>query len=345
MRGSRRSVSLLLPGLAALGLALPAAVAAASVGAASAPSGPPSGGAEFGQPNGRPSAARPVASIFRVGRHTLTEGAAPRLALRIDQRGVPAVRARVVFRPVRGNGTVLRLDLGRVRTGRLLHPAWPSSAVLRAGRYVVALHAVGPAGGTLLRRAWASGRAPLTVRAPKKPPPPPAPAPAPAPAPVPAPAPIVAPPAPVIPDPGISAEGVFPVQGPHGFGGDDARFGAGRAGHIHEGQDVVAAEGVPVVAPLPGTIVARDYQASAAGFYLTLDATDGRSLFFAHCAKDTFAVALGQVVAAGQQLCRVGHTGDASGPHLHFEIWVGGWRRSAASRPIDPLAQLQAWDH
>jgi murein DD-endopeptidase MepM/ murein hydrolase activator NlpD len=43
-------------------------------------------------------------------------------------------------------------------------------------------------------------------------------------------------------------------------------------------------------------------------------------------------------------MCLVGHTGDATGPHLHFEIWVGGWRVDAASHPIDPLADLQAWD-
>ncbi|HWI74976.1 MAG TPA: M23 family metallopeptidase, partial [Baekduia sp.] len=146
-------------------------------------------------------------------------------------------------------------------------------------------------------------------------------------------------------DPGVTNDGVFPVAGAHTFGGADARFGAGRTGHIHEGQDVVAAEGTPVVAPLAGTVVARDYQASGAGFYLTMDAADGRSFFFAHCQKDTFAVTVGQTVAAGQQLCRVGHTGDATGPHLHFEIWLGGWRRDKASHPIDPLPQLQAWDH
>jgi murein DD-endopeptidase MepM/ murein hydrolase activator NlpD len=75
-----------------------------------------------------------------------------------------------------------------------------------------------------------------------------------------------------------------------------------------------------------------------------MDAADGRSFFFAHCQKDTFAVTVGQAVAAGQQLCRVGHTGDASGPHLHFEIWLGGWRRDKTSAPVDPLPQLQAWD-
>ena len=326
-----RGPSLLLPGLLALSLVLPAGAAHAattspSVGAAAAPSGVRSGGAEFGQPNGRPSAAHPVATVFRIGRHTIVEGTAPRLAVRIDQRGVPTVSARVAFRPVHGNGTVATVALGHVRTGRLLHPAWPSSVALKPGRYLVSLHASGPAGGRLLRRASASGKAPLTVR--PKPAPPRTP-------------PVFAPPLTPAPDPGVTDDGVFPVAGAHSYGDG---FGAARDGHTHEGVDVVAAEGVPVVAPLAGTVVARDYQASAAGFYLTLDASDGRSFFFAHCRQDTFAVTVGQAVAAGQQLCRVGHTGDASGPHLHFEIWVGGWRRDKASRPVDPLAQLRAWD-
>ena len=240
------------------------------------------------------------------------------------------VTARVVFRPIGGSGSVVRVDLGRIRTGLLLHPTWPSAAVLKPGRYVVSLHATGPAGGQLLRRASASGKAPLTVKA--------------KPAPLATP-PVVAPPA----VPGrrtraspTTASSRSPVR--TRFGGDDARFGAGRKGHGHQGQDVLAAEGMPVVAPLAGTIIARDYQASAAGFYLTMDAADGRSFFFAHCQKDTFAVTVGQAVAAGQQLCRVGQTGDASGPHLHFEIWIGGWRRDKASVPVDPLAQLLAWD-
>jgi murein DD-endopeptidase MepM/ murein hydrolase activator NlpD len=323
--------SLLLPGLLALGLALPAASAHAGVGAATTPSEPRSGGAEFGQPNGRPSAAHPVATTFRIGRHTLVEGSAPALAVRIDQRGVRSVTARVAFRPVHGNGTVATLQLGRIRTGRLLHPKWPASVALKPGRYIVSLHASGPAGGQLLRRASASGKAPLTVKA--KPAPP-------APAPLKTP-PVVAPPVAAPANPGVTNDGVFPVSGAHTYGDG---FGAGRAGHTHEGQDILAAEGTPVVAPLAGTVVARDYQASAAGFYLALDAADGRSFFFAHCQQDTFAVTVGQAVAAGQQLCRVGHTGDATGPHLHFEIWLGGWRRDKASTPIDPLAQLQAWD-
>ena len=44
--------------------------------------------------------------------------------------------------------------------------------------------------------------------------------------------------------------GIFPVQGAYSFGGPDSRFGAAREGHAHQGQDIAAAEGTPVVSPV-----------------------------------------------------------------------------------------------
>jgi murein DD-endopeptidase MepM/ murein hydrolase activator NlpD len=141
--------------------------------------------------------------------------------------------------------------------------------------------------------------------------------------------------------------GVFPVQGAFGFGGDDARFGAGRTGHIHQGQDVVADSGTPIVAPIAGTITWKANQPSAAGIYLVMrgaggDSGDVRDYVFMHIKRGTVLVAPGDVVQAGQQLAQVGATGDASGPHLHFEIWLGGWFVRGGA-PVDPLPQLQAW--
>ena len=136
--------------------------------------------------------------------------------------------------------------------------------------------------------------------------------------------------------------GVFPVQGPYSFGGPDARFGAGRVGHIHQGQDVVAASGQAIVAPVAGTVMWEANQPSAAGIYLVEHGADGRDYVFMHIKDHTLQVRVGDALAPGEQLAQVGATGDASGPHLHFEIWVGGWYARGGA-PIDPLPQLRRW--
>ena len=151
---------------------------------------------------------------------------------------------------------------------------------------------------------------------------------------------------PVAPVPAPSAPstsaGVFPVSGPYSFGGRDARFGAARNGHIHQGQDVIAASGEPIVAPLSGTILWKANQPAGAGIYLIEHASDGRDYAFMHIRPHTTRVTVGDAVRAGEQLAEVGETGDATGPHLHFEIWIGGWG-TKTGKPIDPLPQLKRW--
>jgi murein DD-endopeptidase MepM/ murein hydrolase activator NlpD len=94
---------------------------------------------------------------------------------------------------------------------------------------------------------------------------------------------------------------------------------------------------------LPGTIITTGDQPSAAGWYVAEHTGVGLDFFFAHCRAGSLAVTAGEAVHAGQALCTVGQTGDATTPHLHFEIWVGGWR-AAGGNPIDPLPYLEAWE-
>ena len=104
----------------------------------------------------------------------------------------------------------------------------------------------------------------------------------------------------------------------------------------------MTAEGTPVLAPMAGTVESASYQAGGAGYYVVEHTTVGLDFFFAHCQAGSLAVAAAQAVTPGQALCRAGQTGDATAPHLHFEIWVGGWQ-APTGHPIDPLPYLEAW--
>ncbi len=288
----------------------------------------PAGGAEYGSASLRPAVR--VRSL-RLTRARVLRGSTPRLAVRIERRGASTVRVRVTLR---GAGTTRTLPLRQIATGRTVVLHLP--ATLRPGHYRVGLVARGLRGDKPVRARSVQ----LTVRPrpkvkakPKPKPQPTTPAPT---------TPTNAPTTPVPPSLG-GTSGVFPVRGTYSLGGDDARFGAGRTGHKHEGQDISAASGTPVVAPLAGEILFNDYQAHGAGRYIVLHATNGWDMMFAHCLAGSATLDPGAQVAAGDQLCLVGATGDASGPHLHFELWPNGWRHLKGTRPIDPLPQLRSW--
>jgi murein DD-endopeptidase MepM/ murein hydrolase activator NlpD len=135
---------------------------------------------------------------------------------------------------------------------------------------------------------------------------------------------------------------VFPVRGPHDYGEGGAAFGAGRAGHMHEGQDVMADCGTPLVAARGGIVVMRARQALAGNYLVIQDPITGMSNMYAHL-RAPATVRRGQRVETGQPIGVVGQTGDASACHLHFELWTApGWYQGGA--PIDPLPTLQAWD-
>lgn len=135
----------------------------------------------------------------------------------------------------------------------------------------------------------------------------------------------------------------FPLHGRFGFGGEDSRFGAGRPGHTHQGQDIPAPHGTPVLAPRGGRVRTVAFQAAGAGHYVVLDgAGEDRDYVFMHLATGSVRVRPGQTVRTGQRLGSVGNTGVSGGPHLHFEVWEGGpWQ--AGGRPVDPLPYLKGW--
>jgi hypothetical protein len=135
---------------------------------------------------------------------------------------------------------------------------------------------------------------------------------------------------------------LFPVRGRHNFGSSGARFGAGRSGHSHQGQDVMAACGTPLRAARGGVVKEKKYH-SAAGNYLVIDAA-GTSVDHGYMHLRTPSpYKVGDRVHTGDQIGVVGETGDATACHLHFEEWSGpGWY--SGGRPFDPLADLKAWD-
>ncbi|MGH2923045.1 MAG: peptidoglycan DD-metalloendopeptidase family protein, partial [Solirubrobacterales bacterium] len=82
---------------------------------------------------------------------------------------------------------------------------------------------------------------------------------------------------------------VFPVPGAHDYGGPQARFGAGRSGHSHQGQDVFAACGEPLVSAQAGNVKVSAYQGSGAGHYLVITGVDGIDYVYMHLQKASWA--------------------------------------------------------
>lgn len=140
----------------------------------------------------------------------------------------------------------------------------------------------------------------------------------------------------------VKANHVFPIVGKHDFGGAGADFGSGRAGHSHQGHDVFARCGTPLVAARGGRVQANKFHA-AAGNYLVIDADgSGTDYVYMHMAERS-PFARGDKVATGQRIGAVGDTGNARGCHLHFELWSApGYYEGG--HPFDPLPALKAWD-
>ena len=137
--------------------------------------------------------------------------------------------------------------------------------------------------------------------------------------------------------PPATTGGVFPVKGRWSYGTATNRFGGGRN---HQGQDIFAACGTPVAAALPGRVVVARSGGNE-GNYAVTEATDGTQQAYLHMQRPA-TVQPGDQVTAGQAIGRVGETGNASGCHLHFELWTAPGRFTGGS-PRDPKPDLDRW--
>lgn len=109
------------------------------------------------------------------------------------------------------------------------------------------------------------------------------------------------------------------------------RFGP-RGHRFHSGVDFPAAAGTPVYAARAGQVVYAGWRAGGWGFLVTIAHGSGERTMYAHLSR--IDVRVGVWVAQGVRVGAVGATGDATGPHLHFEVRV----RGAA---VDPLGALR----
>ena len=209
----------------------------------------------------------------------------------------------------------LRVNLGRRATNRTVSVRWARAGVA-AGTYTLSLTVVDSRGKALARAA----RAGLRVRARPRPKPRPKPAPAPSPAP-------------------STGNGVFPVAGGTPTARDSASTAATTSTRARTSPrprkprwsrraprrssrratrlpDRASTSSSTTPAPTPVRLLPPPSR---------LDRRVGRP-----------------VVRGGQRIGAVGTTGDSTGPHLHFELWIGRW--FDGGHAVDPLPTLRSWD-
>jgi lipoprotein NlpD len=101
-----------------------------------------------------------------------------------------------------------------------------------------------------------------------------------------------------------------------------------RNGHMHEGIDISAEPGTPVLAAADGKVTYSDNTIRGYGNMIVIKHTGNLSTVYAHNKRNL--VKAGTIVKRGQKIAEVGQTGRATGPHLHFEVRVG-------KRAVNPM--------
>ena len=109
-----------------------------------------------------------------------------------------------------------------------------------------------------------------------------------------------------------------------------SRYGY-RWGRLHTGLDIAVPTGTGVYAALSGTVQFAGWNRFGYGYLVVIRGVDSRLYYYAHNSR--LLVRVGEFVPQGRMISRSGSTGNSTGPHLHFEVRIGGVARN-------PLAYL-----
>jgi hypothetical protein len=135
----------------------------------------------------------------------------------------------------------------------------------------------------------------------------------------------------------LAVDGPFPVAGPASWSNDWHARRCEPYPHLHQGIDILAASGTPLVAVVSGRVT-KVVSGSISGLSVEIADAGGTQYFYAHLSRFAPGVGIGDEVAPGEVLGYVGDTGNADGgpPHLHLEVQPGGV-------PVPPISYVGRW--
>jgi murein DD-endopeptidase MepM/ murein hydrolase activator NlpD len=110
-------------------------------------------------------------------------------------------------------------------------------------------------------------------------------------------------------------------RGISSYFGDRRTYNGGALTSVHHGVDYYGLKGEPILAPGAGKVAYTGLM-TVCGNATIID--HGWGVYSRFCHQSKFEVAVGDVVAQGQEIGKIGMTGRADGPHLHWELWIGG---------------------
>ncbi len=135
----------------------------------------------------------------------------------------------------------------------------------------------------------------------------------------------------------VAGMGQFPVAGDVYYTDDWLEPRPGPVPHVHMGDDIIAASGTPLRAPATGQLTYSNSDPNGYGLTALVTQPDATYYLMAHMSATVQGLTSGSAVTQGQIVGFVGATGDATGPHSHFEVHPQG------GAGVDPKPILDQW--